>query len=441
MAEPTGKPLGRFTALLVWLSGHSARLTAEVPPAEQVKIAALGMTLILPVGIAATGAFATAYRVSQQSVGGAAMAAAVVGSFTLILDRALIASFSRNLASLGFRTLLTFITSTVFAHTALLWLFSDKITEQAERQRQAELETITARFDPGEHSEPFGLSTQRESLTAQMDTLLAELKHSSGLLEKTSTELARFRQKYNDEIEGNGASKVAGDGPEAKRLLRVHIEPLEQDLAYYQGERQRLQNELSAIRRELTTLHQAQQNDPNRARTQAQLDQLTQEALNRSYLGVLTQFVLLHEVMEEDATALVAYVLVSLLLLFWELIPVLLKFTGEPGEYEHRIQAQKHLSEAELNASTELAESRARLLQAHALRIKTMEIEEMEAERWLKQAEARFELVQKRRASIPRRATKEQREAYLTALNVLVDSLTRTGKQLREDGSASTERQ
>ncbi len=432
MGEKTGKPLGRFTAFFVWLSGHSVTLTEEVPTAEQVRITALGMTLLLPVGIASAGAFATAYRISHGSVEGAAIASVVVGLFTLIIDRALMASFSRNFGSLALRVVLTLVTSTVFAHTALLWLFGDKITEQAEEKRKVELEEITRRFTPKEAGTNALVSRQNESLTRQMESLTSELKNSSEMLSKTSAELGRFRQKYNDEIEGKGASKIAGEGPAARRLKREHIEPLERELAFYQGERERLQRELSGIREELASLYKASENDPEKTRAQAQLEQLTEEVLNRSYLGVLSQFVLLHEVIKKDSSALVAYVLVSLLLLLWELIPVLLKFSGDGGEYERKMKALKMLREAELEVSKDLLEQKARLLQGHALRLETMDCDEIEAEKWLKQADARFQVVQEKRASIPRRATAEQREAYLAALNVLIDSLTRTAEMLGE---------
>ena len=138
---------------------------------------------------------------------------------------------------------------------------------------------------------------------------------------------------------------------------------------------------------------------------------------------MLTQFVLLHEIISEDQTALLAYIFVSLLLLFWELVPVLLKFTMETREYDARVGA-------EIEGIEIILKKRAHMASDHALRMEIMELEQIEASAWLKQAQERFKIVDEKRSQIPKRANPEHRDAYLLALKVLIDSLTRTGSKL-----------
>ena len=212
--------------------------------------------------------------------------------------------------------------------------------------------------------------------------------------------------------------------------MKIHIEPLEKNHAHYQNQRTELQAELSRLRNQLAAAHEGAENSAERLVAEAQFKKLSEEALARSYSGLLIRFVLLHEIIRTDSAALAAYILVSLLLLFWELIPMVVKFTWEPSEYERQIERTEHRGVAELEAAKKLLIDRAGVQQLHKLRMEIMKLDRVEAAAWVAQAEERFEIVQAKRAAIPKRATIEQREAYLSALNVLIASLGRTGEKL-----------
>ena len=408
--------LSRF---FIWLSGHSPVVASQVQPAEQLRISALGMTLFLPVSIGAIGGFATAWRITEGNLLGAIVAGIVVGLFTLVVDRSLIASGNRGLPSLTLRVVLTLLTSTVFAHTALLWLFTDRIDAEASKTRQTELQNIASLFRPDYDRTSFRIN----GINGQIEALNAELQRVGSELSKTSSELRKYREVYADEVAGRGPSGKPGEGSESRRIMIVHIRPLEADLARYQGERDQLSVELGVARKDLQAAFKALESAPDKAIALEQYGKLTQEALNRRYSGVLTQFVLLHEIISEDQTALLAYVFVSLLLLFWELVPVMLKFTMETREYDARVRV-------EIESVKTTLETRAEMASDHALRMEMMELEQIEAAAWVTQAEERFKLVDEKRQGIPKRANPEHRDAYLLALKVLIDSLGRTGNKL-----------
>ena len=59
-----------------------------------------------------------------------------------------------------------------------------------------------------------------------------------------------------------------------------------------------------------------------------------------------------------------------------------------------------------------------------------MELDEIEASTWIQQAERRFKIIQEKRAEIPKRATAEQRKAFLDALGIVGESLQKTGRKV-----------
>ena len=199
--EITGKRPGWFTSFLIWVSGHCPAV--PVPDAEKLKLAALGMALFVPVSISAFGAYATTLQASESQPW-AIFAAFLVGGFTFAIDRALLSSSSGHLAAIGFRVALTLVSSTVFAHTALLWLFAGKIGEAAEHKRKAELQSITSRFRSVYDLSSSPTSYRISDINGQIETISAELKSCSTLLGTTSEELTGYRLKYRDEVDGRG---------------------------------------------------------------------------------------------------------------------------------------------------------------------------------------------------------------------------------------------
>lgn len=408
------------TATLVWLSGHSAKLASKTPPAEQTRLAALGACLILPVGISGFGAFATVFQVFDTIVA-AVISAVVVAGFTLVVDRALLASTSKSVVSIGLRVCLTLLSSTIFAHTALLWLFSDAIDRQAAQERRDEIAAISTEFQPERDS------VEIETINSQIEAMTERLQGIDQLVQESSAQLSTYRTKYSDEVEGRGPSGTPGEGPEARRLMTVHIEPLEADLERHRLNQVALQDELQQLRAELRKAVEALAEDPATAR----LELLADEAANQSYDGVLSRFLLLHELIRNDRSALVAYLLICLFLLLWELNPVLLKLTAPDGEYARQVRLAENQAEADGQAKAATMNERAELQERHRLNIELMELEEMEAKKWLALAEERFQTVQEQRSGIPKRATDEQRDAYLEALKVATASLEKAGKRLK----------
>ncbi len=413
-------------SLFVWLSGHSREIVAELAEHERIRIIALGMTLLLPVSIGATGAFVTVFHLTKNLIG-ATIAAAIVGSFSLVVDRALLANFSKNALSFVIRLLLTLITSAVFAHSVLLWLFSDKIAEIDAENRKNEIVNIASVLRPDHDSFASTFATRIEFTKEQTALVAAELGRKTDEIENTSTLLQDYRARYQNELNGRGPSGIPGEGINARKIQSEHIVPLEQKLRELENEKALLHLELSKLREDLRS---TQGTDEKVAIAEKAAIQLTEDVLARKSAGVLSSYLILHEIISNDTAALCAYILLSLLLLFWELLPLLIKFSMPLGAYEKAIQRVQTRIDAELHARNQLIPEYSRLVASHKLKLEVMALDEIEANRWLQIADRRFEIVQQRRAEIPKRATAEQREAILEALNVLVKSLTHTGRQL-----------
>ena len=415
------KRCGHISAMLIWLSGHSIELAFKTPPAERNRLAALGACLILPIGISGFGAFATVYQAFGRP-SAACVVAIIVAGFTLVVDRALLAATSKGVVSVGLRFCLTLLSSTIFAHTALLWLFSDAIDAQAAQSRREEIVAISSQFKPERNS------AKIDTIKGQIEAATQLLRRSDISIDETTKELTSYRAKYSDEVEGRGPSGKPGEGQEARRLMTVRIQPLESELARHQADQLALREELRLLRADLRKAIETKAGDPAVARFNWLLD----EAAHRSDNGVLSRFMMLHELIRADRAALTAYVLICLFLLLWELVPVLLKFTMPEGEYARLARLAEIESEAAAKAMNETMEKRAALRERHRFHLELMEVEELEGTRWLSLAEERFRKVQEQRGTIPKRATDEQREAYLSALTVAMASLESAGNRLQE---------
>ena len=410
------------------LSGHSTELVTTLHPAEQARIFTLGSTLLLPVLIASMGSLATVYKLSGELLLSVS-AALIVGGFTLIVDRAFIGSCSRGVTALLFRVALVIITSTVFSHTALLWVFKGKIAERCETNRMEILDSIASRFRPDFDSNSL--------FDADLQMVVEGLERSKVQIDQLQLQLKSYQKEYEDEVAGRGPSGLAGEGKESRRILNSKILPLQAELAKLEARQGETATNLEQQRKHLR--------ERERARLAAfETDQriyreLSQKGLNQSTNGVLMEFLILHQIIKEDRMALWAYLLISLLLFFWEILPIALKYTGRKSPYERQLE----LLEAEVIARTEAARKnlseRSKARESHLLKMELMELSEIEAVSWLAQSERRFEAVQEKRAAIPKRATPEQRRAYLEALAIAAELLRQTGSHLMKQGKFSNE--
>ena len=408
-----------LSSVLDWpisLSGHSPALVTRLPESERIRIEALGMTLLLPVCISALGAGAAVYQISGENVRAAQAAGIAIGLFTLIIDRALLATPASRIGPVLLRIVLTLVTSTVFAHTALLWLFEEKIEEEARNARVEEATDLTRRMEALDLNQVAAKEAESRMLAEQIRELSEEQARTSELIAARQEKLDSYRKQYDDEINGRGASRLAGEGPASRRIQAELITPTANELAVLKETRGSQLATLNDLRQSLRSLSEAKTAETT---TDLQINQLREESLSREYQGILTRFVLLHEIIRRDRAALTAYLLICTLLLLWELLPVFLKLSSGKCEYATEMRRQQNQFPG-----------RSEIRERHQSRMELIKLEELEMEKWSELIESRFESIQEKRSAIPKRATAEQREAYLSLLDMSLRSLVRAGNCL-----------
>lgn len=433
-----GKKLSEF---LIYTSGHSPALSADVNQAEKIRLEAMAWTLLLPVSIAGLGSYATAYQVSDGNQWGSLIFGILIGIFTLIVDRALLASSTNQKGTVCLRISLTLISSSVFAHSLLLWVFQGKLDSIGRTEKVKVISSMQENLIEWQtkRSQPRRLAMQSlENQSLELRKLVQQIERQ--IAEKRD-QLATFQHAYDDEVGGRGGTRTPGIGPESKRILEQQINPLAEQI-------KDLENEVSQYRKELLTLQvtvRKQQSGPiekdvDQTSAESHLSELTDETMAEDDRDLLSRVCLLHQLIQQDKAALVAYLLLSSLFLLWELLPLLLKMASHDSEYQRKHRMLSHREQVEKDIDQTTIEQRAEMQSQHELRLELMRIERLEIEAWSQQVEDRFQAVQAKRSAIPKRATPEQREAYLSALEVLMTSLVRTGHQLNQSEKIETDK-
>ena len=108
-----------------------------------------------------------------------------------------------------------------------------------------------------------------------------------------------------------------------------------------------------------------------------------------------------------------------------------LKMVAGNSEYARAEALAEKQAKALQAAEEQRLDEAAAMERDHKLRLLEMELEDKEMDRWTRQVETRFETVQEKRAAIPKRATPEQRSAFLENLDLLLTSLSRVGEKLK----------
>lgn len=216
-----------FDRIGLWLAGVPQEHVASQPATRMGRVA-LGYALAIAPMLGAAGAFVTMRSlgfIPTHAMAGAFAAAALL----LILDRAIFINLGKKGGwfAVGIRLMAAGLVNTLVSHVLVLSLFSGEIERE---QRGVEAAEIARETDATTDRVAPILASLRTRQKQLEDELAASRSGQKALLARRETlekELAEWRVKLDDEIQGHRASGVAKYGPEAKRIEETFVKPLE----------------------------------------------------------------------------------------------------------------------------------------------------------------------------------------------------------------------
>jgi len=314
-------------SLGLWLSGTPPAYVSEYPSARNTRIA-LGYALLIAPALGFAGMYVTLMALALPENfclwGGVGLAIAIG-----LLDRAVFMSLSKGSGwlGLGFRVIAASLINVVVSHSLVLYLFSGEIDRDLRAQKAAEL---TAAYNEGQGRiaqlrEPIlkaqvQIKSQIEAIRKQQDDLLA-------LRTQTGSELAGWREKLDEELQGKRQSGVVGYGPQAKRLEFLFIKPLEEKLADLNSQAGVLQNQNKLLSDQYRQAVYEADTNPKIVTENAALDKRLQ-AINEAQNGdILSRTRALHQIIAQEPDLLAIYIIILGALLSLDLAAVVVKAT------------------------------------------------------------------------------------------------------------------
>lgn len=335
------RKLNAFTAFLCRLGGDSPEILSYVgEETEIIRSVAKGASMFIPTVTAFFGGFFTV-QMMTQSHGAAILAGSLWAATILIIDRQLLSSIGTNFRSsvtILLRMGLTVLTSLAVTHAILFILFAGKLDEKAHQHRQTQLQAVDQQAAQSQSVILQGYQQQRERFTAQIDLIQQDIGALDRSIAKTRAELTQYQVQYQAELDGEGPSGKAGYGTVSKRIEDNHILPLQTELAKLQGTREALIQQRAGFQSQLLALHEKERSDPGLLTLQAKAERMTQAAESITTKDFLSRWMLLHELVLEDRSAMFAFTVMGLLLLLAELTPITAKLLAPKGLYEAEVQ-------------------------------------------------------------------------------------------------------
>jgi len=335
----TMKPLRIFSRL----GGDSPELLEQCSEKERMNSTSQGATLLLPMIIWFCGASATA-QMMKAGTGATLMAGLVAALFILLADRGMMAYLSKKgsrLLGILARLLLAFAGSLVFAHPAVFFLAGGVIEKELLSDKQSAIEARRQEILPQ-------LDKARERVAALTDTLRQQAVSAQTVLQAKEAELREVREQQDqwlkeadDEALGK-RSGVKSEGPEYRRLMGY--------VAKTQEREQTLIGEATTARQQWERAQAALEggmkdgiNDNEIKRLQAEFEQASNAIQLRDDSDPFSQFEALHTVMARhwqrgSYSLVLAYLIVCVTVLGFEIIPLCLKIGSKSSEVGLKVE-------------------------------------------------------------------------------------------------------
>ena len=249
-----------------------------------------------------------------------------IGFGILTIDRMLIASISKyrkNFVALGLRVILALFLGAFIAQPLILWMFNQDIDteiailqENKVKEKQAKLEEL--------------YGAEKEEIGSRLQQIDAEKNRTNEALELAEKE-------YLAEIDGTGGSLrygIAGVAAQKEIALNRTKSEYNQNLGTWNNESDSLSSRLSIIN---STINR-------------QTSEFRENNLNK---GFLIRVEALMSLFEKDSTGALKkrYYLILMILVIFELIPIISKLFLQTGSYDDRIRIRDEMEIEIANAS------------------------------------------------------------------------------------------
>ncbi len=315
---PNGqKPIpGKFTKILWWFSTAIPELIRDCTT-DRYRARIIGAGVVFT-WVYATVAWIYFWSLNIFSPFLFVPLGILIGFGILSIDRMLIASISKNKKSkiaITFRILLAILLGSFIAQPILLWMFEKDISqeisivqEEKVQEKRTEVQAI--------------YQSEKENLIAKKNSLYIDKSIKYSALEKAEKE-------YIDEIDGTGGSKKFGIAGIAREKEKAYLRTQQA----YQDMEESQKKELSRIEKRLMNIDSTINSGTEDFKT------------NKLSEGFLIRVDALQSLFEKDEHYALQkrYYLILLILVLFELIPIISKLYLPTGSYDEKVKLQDEL--------------------------------------------------------------------------------------------------
>lgn len=358
--RPKPEP-GKFTKILWWFSTAIPELIKDCK-SDQHRAKIIGAGVIFT-WLYATVAWIYFWSINISSIWLAIPLGILIGFGILSIDRMLIASISKKKKSwvaISFRVVLALLLGAFIAQPILLWMFDKDISQeiaivqdQKVQEKQQELLSV--------------YSSEKAELLSRQDQL-------KSFKESKYEALENAEQAYLKEIDGTGGSGKYGIAGIAREKEKAYNRAKETYSALEESQKQ----ESQLIHNRLTKIDST---------INAETENFRQNKLSEGFLIRVSALQSLFE-KDEHFALRKRYYLILIILVFFELIPIISKLYLPTGSYDERLVLQDQLE-------LKLAETQQQnLLQYH------LQVNELSTEKEQQTANQLLELTDQQKAEI-----------------------------------------
>ena len=337
-----------ISSAFCWLGGYCNHELAKCRPIQRTKASGVSATLFIPACIWGVGAWATTTMMGLPLHYGV-ISGILAGAMVMLMDRAMLVSMGshrRSVLGIGFRCVLAFLGSLVFAHPLILFFAGGVITEELDRNRQAQLASIEAQYAPQ-------LAAAKAPLAQSIASLRDSEKEAADLVSRILTDLTTTReslQAMRAEADKESTGKrtgVEGFGQRYNKIKEDQIKPLELREAELQTQFQTAQEKLSAASAaKAKTITDGTKDDPAIGAILTEWETARSHVEKQEHLDLFSRFAALDRVLlarwqSGDYGLGMGYLIICGFLLLAELIPMLVKFSCSDDEYHTRVNADE----------------------------------------------------------------------------------------------------
>ncbi|NPD46708.1 MULTISPECIES: DUF4407 domain-containing protein [unclassified Lentimicrobium] len=315
---PNGhKPVpGKFTRTLWWFSTAIPEVIKDCTT-DRYRARIIGAAVVFT-WIYATVAWMYFWSLSISSPFLFVPLGLLIGFGILSIDRMLIASINKNKKSkiaITFRVLLAILLGSFIAQPILLWMFEKDISQEISIVQEEKVQEKRTELLSIYQSEKEGLIAQQNKLDIDKSIRYAALE--------------RAEKEYINEIDGTGGSKKFGIAGIAREKEKAYLRSQKAYSAIEESQKK----ELSKIDDRITSIDSIVNYGTEDFRT------------NKLSQGFLIRVNALQSLFEKDEHFALQkrYYLILLILVLFELIPIISKLYLPTGSYDEKVRLQDQL--------------------------------------------------------------------------------------------------